>query len=278
MLPAWRLVYALRRLWRRARVSPVATSTLGPQYVRSRDLIEIDITYLCNLSCLNCNRSVKQARDSQSMPVAMVTAFVVDSMEKGKRWRRIRVLGGEPTLHPEFHDVIDVLLGYRAFAPDCIVEVVTNGHGPKVQAALERLPDEVWVENSRKVGDVQPMFRPFSAAPIDDPSHRGADFSNGCAIIRDCGMGLSPGGYYPCAVAAGIDRVAGIGLGQSALPDEDDDMLEALQELCSLCGRFKDGHRLPDALREPLTHEVVSPTWRKLYGDYRERRRKGQRS
>lgn len=264
----WRIVYALRALWRYIRTTRPMTRLLGPQYRRSRDLIEIDITYLCNLHCLNCNRSVTQARDTMHMPVAMVTEFVESSIRRGKRWRRIRVLGGEPTLHPEFHEIIAVLRRYRDWHAPCIIEVVTNGHGPRVNRELDRLPPDVMLDNSAKATAVQPHFGPFNLAPVDDPRYRLTDYSNACAIVRDCGMGLTPMGYYPCAVAGGIDRILGAGLGQSSLPSDDDDMLDAARHLCSLCGRFRDGHFVPRVLRPALTEEKVSATWRSLYAEW----------
>lgn len=262
---AWRLVYALRAIWRHARVTRPLTWLLGPQYRRSRDMIEIDITYLCNLHCLNCNRSVAQARDTMHMPVEMVTTFVDDSIQRGKRWRRIRVLGGEPTLHPEFHGIVEELLRYRRWHPACIVEVVSNGYGSRVLRELERLPDTVMVDNTAKTSPVQPHFGPFNLAPLDDPRYCLTDYSNACAIVRDCGMGLTPMGYYPCAVAGGIDRILGEGLGAASLPPDDDDMLDAASRLCRLCGRFRDGHFVPRVLRPTLIDEQVSPTWKKLY-------------
>ena len=93
-LPFWRVWYKIRASWRHMRVSKLATRLLGRQYQRSRDMIEIDITYLCNLHCLNCNRSVSQARESLHMPVSTITQFVEDSISRGKEWRRIRILGG----------------------------------------------------------------------------------------------------------------------------------------------------------------------------------------
>ena len=29
----------------------------------------------------------------------------------------------------------------------------------------------------------------------------------GCRVIKDCGLGLTPSGYYMCAIAGGIDRI-----------------------------------------------------------------------
>ena len=272
---AWRLWYLLRSQWRHLRVSRWMTRLLGPQYLRSRDMIEIDITYLCNLHCLNCNRSVTQAREAMHMPIEQVTRFVDDSLARGKYWRRIRVLGGEPTLHPEFDEVIQELLRYKAAHPTAIVEVVTNGYGARVQRALTSLPAEVMVDNSEKESPVQPTFGPFNMAPIDEPRYRKSAFVNGCAVLEDCGMGLTPMGYYPCAVAGGIDRIVGENLGVQGLPADDDDMAQAAERLCSLCGRFRDGHFVPRALRTSLIEERMSPSWRRLYGEWHQRRSRG---
>lgn len=266
---AWRLWYGVRAVWRHVRVSNALTRLLGPQYRRSRDLIEIDITYFCNLHCLNCNRSVTQAPEPLHMSVEQVARFVDDSLARETVWRRIRVLGGEPTLHPEFPRIIEELLRYQASQPDAIVEVVTNGYGARVRRALGRLPATILIDNSAKDGPVQPTFGPFNLAPLDDSRYRMTNFANGCVIAEDCGMGLTPAGYYPCAVAGGIDRILRANLGRVDLPDDDDDLLSATEQLCGLCGRFRSGHFVPRLLRSELTDERISPTWERLYREWR---------
>jgi Radical SAM superfamily len=270
---AWRILYNLRARWRSLRIRRWMTAVLGPQYRRSRDLIEIDITYQCNLHCLNCNRSVTQAPEARHMPVDAVSRFVDESLSSGRHWRRVRILGGEPTLHPQFQEIVGELLRYRRVHPSTIVEVVTNGHGKRVEGALAALPAGVMVDNSRKEHPTQPHFGPFNLAPIDDPAFENAVFSNGCAILEECGLGLTPMGYYPCAVAGGIDRILGEDRGMPTLPNDGDDMLTEVHRFCRLCGRYRDGHFVPRVLRPPLLDARMSPTWKALYAAWSARPR-----
>ncbi|MEZ4600757.1 MAG: radical SAM protein [Syntrophotaleaceae bacterium] len=265
--------YGLRSRYRKCRVSKFLTEILGPQYRRSRNFIEIDITYLCNLHCLNCNRSASQAPQTLHISMKRIEDFVDESIACKHRWDRIRVLGGEPTLHPQFHEIIERLLRYHKWNPGCLIEVVTNGYGEKVRSVLALLPKDIWIENSRKTGQVQSTFGPFNLAPCDDPSFSGADYRNGCAIMEECGMGLTPMGYYPCAIAGGIDRIAGWGVGYNKLPASEDDMLELVDRCCTFCGRFQSGHFIPKNLRPNLLETKMSASWLNLYRNWEETRK-----
>jgi hypothetical protein len=267
-----RVWYPLRAAYRHCRVSSLVTRLLGPQYRRSRSRIEIDVTYRCNLQCMNCNRSLSQAPQDLDIPLADVIEFVQSSLRRGIRWRRIRVLGGEPTLHPHFADIIAVLRSYRSAGNPCSIEVVTNGYGSVTERRLAELPGDIWIENSRKQPGLQPGFRPFGMAPCDDPAWSGSCFANGCQIMSTCGMGLTPLGYYPCAIAGGIDRVSGLDRGRKELPAPEDAMNDILEWSCRLCGRFKDGHHIPKEHVPLLTEECISPTWMGLYKAFNSRR------
>ncbi|MBV9932054.1 MAG: radical SAM protein [Alphaproteobacteria bacterium] len=271
-----------RRVWHlrlhgpfpRLRTHRAVTAVLGPQYARSRRRIEIDLTYACNLACANCNRSVPQAPGSERMTPARIAAFVEESVQAGTRWERIRLLGGEPTLHPQFFVMLGQLRAYRdAHSPATRIEVTSNGFGPKVAAALARIPKDVHVNLSAKdeTGREQAAFASFNVAPRDLPGYAGSDFANGCRIAADCGMGLAPSGYYPCAVAAGIDRVLGLGQGRAALPPEGDDMCDQMRRFCGWCGHFKrELEPAPDG-------QLSSPSWAAAYAAYAERRRRRRR-
>lgn len=254
------------------RIQKLSTMVLGGQYHTSHDLIEIDITYQCNLKCNNCNRSSAQAPDNVHIDLSQIVNFVEESLKRKRPWKRIRILGGEPTLHPEFKQIIDQLLKLKTHSPETVIELVTNGYGRKVNAALEHIPKDIRVENSYKSSNIQPSFGPFNMAPQDSIWYKFADYSNGCDIASSCGMGLTPQGYYPCAVAGGIDRVLGLKRGRQSLPSSDDDMSDLMDIACRLCGRFYDGHYVPDKLRPSLVVQKNSRSWEKHYKDWAQRR------
>jgi hypothetical protein len=252
------------------RVRRSTTRLLGTRF--SRTSIEIDLTYACNLRCVDCNRSVTQAPSNYRMSLAQIQKFLQESIEKSYQWEVIRLLGGEPTLHPEFHDIVRALLLYRETdAPNLEIIVVTNGHGSVVQASLSLLPSSITIENTSKQGDplgdsVKAGFAAFNRAPCDEPEHQHTDFSNGCSITEICGMGLAPSGYYPCAVAGGIDRIFGFNLGRQSLPEKNDDMRPALSQFCRLCGHF--------CYQTANENGQISETWSVAYANWRLRKPK----
>jgi len=231
--------------------------------------IELDLLWDCNLRCKNCDRSCRQAPSAARMTPAQVARFIDQSVRAGRHWERIALLGGEPTLHPELDEILDLLLGYRAQrAPETEIRLVTNGHGEIVQRVLAGLPAEVVVRNTRKQGVDQDRFEPFNLAPRDLPACRGASFDEGCWVTADCGLGLNRHGYYPCGVAGGIARVAGLRIALAELPTDPEQLRPALAAVCQLCGHFLRGEFEPRSVRRALAGEPCSLTWRRLYRKY----------
>jgi len=238
-----------------------AVRVLGRPFSRSHRYVEIDITYRCNLRCRNCNRSCTQAPSPTDISVETIDSFVAESIARGIRWERIRLLGGEPTLHPALPVILDRLLGYRAAQnPALRIVLCTNGSGRRVNRVLAALPKSIAVKSTAK-SERQRLFRPFNRAPVDSRWYRFADYSAGCRILSDCGLGLTPLGYYPCAVAGGIDRVFGFGRGRQHLPEEDDDMRDLTALLCRYCGHF--------GFLWPTKRQKTSPAWQAAYSRYR---------
>jgi hypothetical protein len=244
------------------RTKELATRIFGRENARSRDLIEIDITYACNLRCAGCNRSCAQAPTVEMMTLAEIKKFLQESVEKGYRWKLIRIVGGEPTLHPKIHQIMETLVDYKnGYSPDTRIMLATNGFAEVTKEVIAVAPPEIEIDNSRKAPKKENYFVRFNMAPIDDPVFKDAVFTNGCRILKTCGIGLTPYGYYPCAVAGSIDRVLGFDLGRKELPARDDDMLDQLNVLCRYCGHFKH-----EKLR--VIDHIYSPAWTKAYKEY----------
>jgi hypothetical protein len=234
-----------------------------PFYQRSHDLIEIDVTYACNLKCFNCNRSCGAAPSDDRVSLEQIKKFIGESISRGMQWKRIRLLGGEPALHPQLLAIIGELLAFKAAeSPGTAIELWTNGFGKKVNEVLARIDPEVIIMNSAKK-DSKQCFEPFNLAPKDFTRYKYSDFSCGCWIISECGLGLSPYGYYPCAVGAAIDRVVGLDIGRKSLPESSDAMRDQMEALCGYCGHFMASQRR--MFYQPL----MSKSWQQAYEKYR---------
>ncbi|GBC59709.1 molybdenum cofactor biosynthesis family protein [Desulfonema ishimotonii] len=237
------------------------TRRMGQPFSRSRKFVEMDITWRCNLKCPNCNRSCTQVPSRREMSVGQVASFIRESIAMGAQWERIRVLGGEPTLHRGFFAILELLRHYRAaHNPGLRIVVCTNGHGDRVNRVLDRIPAGIAVKNTFKTAGPR-LFRPFNVAPVDTHRYRFADYSGGCRIISECGIGVTPLGCYPCAIAGGIDRIFGFGLGRKKLPLPDDEMRDHLKIFCRLCGHF--------GFAWPTRKPEISKTWENAYRNCR---------
>lgn len=267
-----KIVHKFKKIWWRFRVRKGATKVLGRQFTRTREKIEIDLTYACNLRCQDCNRSCRQAPDGMEIQLEKIKKFVDDSLSRSIAWKKIRLLGGEPTLHSKFEEVLYEIGRYKFSNPRCRLEVVTNGYGRKVKRKLLNVPPFFHIENTMKDSDIQPQFYSFNVAMKDKKGSQKIDFTNGCSNIEQCGIGLTPSGYYPCAIAGGIDRVAGWNLGRKEIPEEQDDMLDLLNEFCNYCGRFESRYFTPPELMPNSTPGVMSSSWEQIYDEWNARR------
>jgi hypothetical protein len=238
------------------------TAWTGPLYQRKCHDIDLDLTYACNLKCFNCERCCGVAPSDDYISIEQIRQFIRESTAMDVRWKAIRILGGEPTLHPEFLPIIEELLVFKkSQCPEVTIEVYSNGFGKKVNDVLTRVSGGVVVFNSAKKSREQ-KFQPIYLAPKDYVKYRYADFSCGCFIIRDCGMGLSPYGYYHCPVAASIDRVFGFNIGKKSLPGLADPMRDQMATLCRYCGYF----RFYRPIR--LNKDLISESWRQALEKY----------
>jgi uncharacterized radical SAM superfamily Fe-S cluster-containing enzyme len=240
--------------------------------------IEIDITYECNLKCINCNRSSTQAPIKDGMSVEQIENFVRESIELNKKWKLINLLGGEPSIHKDFLQIVNLILNeyIDKHSPETILQVTSNGFGELVQERLSKLPkhEKLIIDYaSFKDERIVPYFSPFNDAPIDKPCGSEKEYHKGCWVTSYCGIGLNQLGYYPCGVAGGIDRVFQLNLGIQSLKNVDESIVKYLDIFCRFCGNFSDyeknfGDFIPRNEKAALTKPIISESWKKAYKKY----------
>lgn len=219
----------------------------------STNRIEIIITYACNMRCINCDAMCTQAPTNEKMSIEQIERFISESVDINKKWKYIRILGGEPTTHKDFDEILSRLLNYKnKYSPSTIIQVVTNGHGDFVNKVIQKIPPEIEVENSNKVSNYQPDFSHINCAPIDTTTEN-KDFSDGCWITSICGMTLDSAGFYPCSVAASTDRVIGFDNSIKILKDcNQDSMKNLLSIYCRYCGHY------PDRINNIASYDLIT--------------------
>jgi len=246
------------------RLQKAITKLLGPLYPTNHSIIGIDITYDCNLKCLNCHNSCRQAPSKDYMSIEQIGKFIKESIGQKMKWSNIAILGGEPILHPNIFDIIKLLLSYKEdFSPDTIIQLYTNGFSPEANDVLCKVGNKVSIVNSHKEKIFQ-SFYAFNIAPMDDIRYKNVDYSNGCATAQNCGLVLNKYGYYMCALGGGIDRVLGFDIGRKKIPSMDDSMLDQRRILCKYCGYF--------GLSRITTKEEISLSWKHAYENYNKKR------
>jgi hypothetical protein len=269
------------------RINNWTRSALKLPYNFNFSKIELELTTFCNLQCNNCDRSSPQAPSTENMSLEQIERFIRESVECGKKWRKIVLQGGEPLLHPQIYEILRMFVDYkRSFSPGTFIRVTTNGYGARVQQVIKDMPPEIFVMNTGKIpisreghikitGRPEPEFDTYHAAPIDIAQAAGRediDYRMGCDIPQSCGMGLTRYGFYPCGAGASVDRVFGLDVGAKSLSAVNPaDFREALDKLCRYCGHFKTRSRYKLKGVGPMTSgdQTTTLSWQRALGEYK---------
>lgn len=230
----------------------------------SLDKIEIEITSFCSLACHNCDRSIRQAPTNEYMSIEQITKFVQESLQLNWKWKKITLIGGEPTLHPYFFEVLSIVKKYKDKHNHCEIIVATNGYGPIVNQVLTKIPVWVTIINSKKQWNIQ-NFSSFNVAPCDLPEYNNKDFSKGCWITNKCGLWLTKYWYYCCWAWASEDRIFWFNIWLNGLSLVNRKTVKnQLNILCRYCGHFKENYK-----KDLITDDKISISWKNAYLKYK---------
>lgn len=263
-----------------------ATYTGDRYHLTNVDCVELQLTEDCNLKCFNCDRMCGKAPSTDMMTLQQVKRFIEESKACEKKWIRIAVSGGEPTLHPDIMEIVGLLLEYRnsCLPKSSFIQIVSNGYGD-AREVLKRIEStftqeverstvsNTFVRNNNKRNKIV-LHSPINMAPIDDETRKNADFRNGCWVTETSGLGLTRYGYYGCSAGASIDRVFGYNIGIKSLKDVCmNRLVEQRKKLCRLCGRFNDLSVSAECYGPHwVIEEKMSTTWDKAFELYSKNR------
>lgn len=254
--------------------------------------IELEINVACDLDCFGCDR-FSDVTTAPNMTVEQVKLFVDESIELEYKWDRIRILGGEPTIHPQLTQIVHELLRYRRFYSKVFIQLLSNGRG-KLNKPIKLTPDSTtfdeftgevlslrsWLIDlgidphveAKNPGVTPAWFVNTRVVPVDRDPNVGELEPCGIFGTHGCGIGLTRHGYFLDGAGAAVARVAGIDCGVQHLKDVTwDVMIGQAKVLCRLCGHWNDprtGLRITKDVKE--TGEVTGAFWIEALRKYKE--------
>ncbi len=165
----------------------------------------IDITNICGMGCLYCSRYDRHIRDDQRY--FMGNDEIERAVRSLKGWpSRIGIVGGEPTMHPHFPEVCELLRRievrrrlvlftaggrrYRQFhreIKETFSYVVYNEHNPRQREVCRHQPTTI------AIGDL-----------VKDEAYRNQLIDNCWVQHQWCPVINRKGGFF-CEIAASLD-------------------------------------------------------------------------
>jgi len=202
------------RLHRIFKITKEHVMDLTPMRGKVR-IIQLEITYQCNLLCNHCNRHcnltfLPYLKDAE-MTEEQIDRFIRHIKENNVHLEQLRVLGGEPLLHPQVQNFLFKL--HRELMTSGYLDtmvIVTNGIIPRHERLAEFMndPDVKPLLESGRIGfqvareGKEHSFRGVLIAPVD----MGMKWRE-CCVTRVCGSLLNAYGYWPNGNCAAIARL-----------------------------------------------------------------------
>lgn len=220
--------------------------------------LEIQLLLRCNWSCIACDQlsqfsSIAWVKKG-TMTLSQIEFFCDEMIQSNSYFGRCRLVGGEPTIHPKFAEIVALLHRLVVAGHIGCIEVVTNGSHPERIAPVRHLLAKV------RVSDDNDKQKHHTANLIHTPQSLGYEGKR-CNQPEHCGWSLSYYGYAPCSSAAGIMRLRDLMehsrlelplVGRTVRDSGTDGNWPRLQDLCNLCYHaLKPEHKIKSGTSDP---------------------------
>lgn len=214
-------------------------------------------TYRCNLHCLMCNRWIDKFswQGNSDVSVEAVRQAGLLLKEYGIKVNKVRVTGGEPTLHPQLKEIVDVIA--TEWGVCRWTHVLTNGTTAKTR------PVDIKATYSGgsgvAVGTKLSQHRPFSISPADlgMVGKYGTEWP--CEQQTGCGRLFDAFGFSFCVIAGSLGRLLRIN------PYSRTPVLKGNPDICKHCifsigrkARWRIWGRWAEGKQEPVTETFAA--------------------
>jgi len=224
---------------------------IGMRPMKDVWLIHVDITNACLNECAHCTRAVRHVATPFYIDPATVEQYVIQMRDFP---RGIGIMGGEPTIHPDFPDIcrrlneVDHKGGYALFTA---VDPKTS----RFRSLIERTFNKVHYTDHTLVNRHHPVL--LSANEIvPDPILR-KELLDRCWLQHEWSATMTPKGGFFCEIAGVLDMLFDGPGGFPIVPHWWDrtDIQEQVDRWCGLCGMSLPlGHDTTDKdLRDHVT-------------------------
>jgi hypothetical protein len=162
-------------------------------------IVELCLTYRCNLMCYNCSNLCSQAPIEGDLTMCNIEQFISDI--KSSTTVNITLHGGEPSLHPGIGFLLKKLKELNI--PLWLLSNNANEHITKLITTLHDQFNIPLGISTKKEKDQ--WYVPINESPFDLDE----DYTLGCFQTRDCGICYNYLGWFPCSPIAAAARVFG---------------------------------------------------------------------
>jgi len=166
-------------------------------------VVEIEINSHCNLSCSYCPNHEFQRKEKGVMPLKDYQS-IIDQLKDLKFIGRIsHEFYGEPTLHPQFNDIVEYT---KCHLPDSKIELYSNAtklNQWRIKDLLEAGIDEFIItkHEGQKLYDFEEALGKLEQGQLDHITYRNHDDiykTNRGGILKNTGEGPQP--LLPCFI------------------------------------------------------------------------------
>jgi len=230
----------------------------------NRGIVELCLTYRCNVRCDNCSNLCTQAPFGGDLTPTDVLYFIDDIHNNGDHVGQVTLHGGEPVMNPHIEDIVKMLAEYR-HDTGCKLWLLTNNSSDAVRRKTTYLSCEYDIPlgiSTKRDRNMDRSGSPIKYAQVNNsPADQGIEHDHGCFQTSTCGVCFNYLGWFPCSPVAAAARVFGYkGVKSiSQLTDEQSDLY--FHEHCGYCG-----FSAPDMIR--VSEQVTSETWRDAFDKY----------